>query len=524
MQPGDKPRIAIIGGGLAGALLACYLGRRDYDVDLYERRPDPESEPFVGGRSINLAISERGLHALERVGLADAVLRQAIPMRGRMIHGLRGDLHFQPYDKDPSRCINSVSRVALNSLTIAAARRHPRVRVHFEHRCTDVDLERPAIELLDLRSRQPLRVEHDLVFGVDGAYSAVRGAMQRRERFDYSQHYLLHGYKELSIPPGPTGAHRMERNALHIWPRRSFMMIALPNPDGSFTCTLFLPWGDPGHPQGWPPARSPGAGSSLPRVRLRRPAGDASGPSGPADNLGFAFLRSDDEVLRFFHRWFPDAVPLMPTLLEDFRRHPTGSMVTIRCAPWHWAGRVALVGDAAHAVVPFYGQGANAAFEDCVVLDECIDRHAPDWERILAEYDRLRRPHVDALADLALANFIEMRDKTASRAFRIYKATDRTLHRLLPRWYTPLYTMVSFTRIPYADAVRRARRQDRILAAGALIGVAALLTFALCTVARLALGSSVALSAIVVAAILLVAARRRAQERRELQAVGARDA
>lgn len=422
MSTGDQPRFTLIGGGLAGGLLATYLGRAGYAVDLYERRPDPGAGNFVGGRSINLAVSTRGIDALQRVGLADEILKTAIPMRGRMIHGPHGDLHFQPYDKDPSRCIYSIGRAVLNNVTLDAAQKLPNVRVRFNHRCTDVDLERPAAHLLNTETNQTLEADGDVVIGVDGAFSAVRRAMQRLDRFDYSQDYLRHGYKELTIPPGPAGEFRMEKNALHIWPRHSFMMIALPNPDGSFTCTLFWQF---------------------------------DGPE------SFASIRGDDDVRRLFDREFPDAVPLMPTLLEDFKQNPTGSMVTVRCRPWRHGGKVALVGDAAHAVVPFYGQGMNAAFEDCIVLDECLRRHAPDWEKAFAAYEKARKPNTDALADLAIKNFHEMRDKTASRTFRLRKKVERTLHRFLPDWYTPLYTMVSFTRTPYAEAVERARRQDR---------------------------------------------------------------
>ena len=425
MSNASHPRFTLIGSGLAGALLAAYLGRKGYEVDLYERREDPNAGNFVGGRSINLALSTRGIAALERVGLAKNVLSAAIPMRGRMIHGPHGDLHYQPYDKDPNRYINSIGRAALNSATLAAAQKHGNVRVHFNHRCTEVDLDRPAARLIDTTRNQPVEAMGDIVIGVDGAFSAVRRSMQRLDRFDYSQDYLRHGYKELTIPPKSDGGFVMEKNALHIWPRHSFMMIALPNPDGSFTCTLFYPF---------------------------------EGPS------SFAALKGDDDVRRLFDREFRDAVPLMPTLLEDFNGNPTGSMVTVRCGPWNYGAKVALLGDAAHAVVPFYGQGANAAFEDCIVLDECIDAHAPNWERVFDEYARIRKPHCDALATLAVENFYEMRDKTASTAFRWRKKFERTLHKFVPGMFTPLYTMVSFTRVPYADAVQKARRQDIVVA------------------------------------------------------------
>jgi kynurenine 3-monooxygenase len=364
---------------------------------------------------------------------------------------------FVPYDVDPKKCINSIGRAALNTTVIEAAQRYPNVRVHFNHKCTEVDLDSAtahletspvaagspqdeSVRMADVSpansDSQIISAHGDAVIGVDGAFSAVRQSMQRKmERFEYDESYLAHGYKELAIPPGLDGSWQMEKNALHIWPRKSFMMIALPNPDCSFTCTLF-----------W----------------------EFEGPR------SFATTKTDDHVRRFFDEEFPDAVPLMPTLLEDFRQNPTGSLVTIRCAPWYYKDKVALVGDAAHAVVPFYGQGMNAAFEDCVVLDECLEEFPEDRERAFAEYFSRRKVNADALADLAIGNFIEMRDKTASKTFRAKKKLDHFLEAALPGIYLPLYTMVTFTRIPYAEAARRARLQDRIVYAS-LIAIAAFL-------------------------------------------------
>src|SRR5207244_11555036 len=272
---------------------------------------------------------------------------------------------------------------------------------------------------------QPVSASADSIIGVDGAFSAVRQSMQLKiDNFQYDESYLAHGYKELTIPPAPNGSWQMEKNALHIWPRKSFMMIALPNPDGSFTCTLF-----------W----------------------EFEGPR------SFATTKTVDEVRRFFDEEFPDAVPLMPTLLEDFKENPTGSLVTIRCAPWYYRDKVCILGDAAHAVVPFYGQGMNAAFEDCVVLDECLEKFPDNRERAFSEYFSRRKENTDALADLAIGHFIEIRDKTASKTFRAKKKLDHLLEAVLRGIYLPLYTMVTFTRIPYAGAARRARRQDRIV-------------------------------------------------------------
>jgi len=421
-------KFALIGSGLAGGLLAAYLGRRGYDVDLFERRSDPREGNLVGGRSINLALSTRGIHALEQIGIADEILKHAIPMRGRMIHEKSGTLHFAPYDVDPNKHINSIGRAALNTTVIEAAQRYPNVRVHFNHKCTGVDLDSATAQLLNPSTSQQLSVSADSVIGVDGAFSAVRQSMQLKvDNFEYDESYLAHGYKELTIPPGPNGAWQMEKNALHIWPRKSFMMIALPNPDGSFTCTLF-----------W----------------------EFEGPR------SFATTKTDDDVRRFFDDEFLDAVSLMPNLLDDFKNNPTGSLVTIRCAPWFYRDKVCLLGDAAHAVVPFYGQGMNAAFEDCVVLDECLAKFPEDRHSAFKEYFDRRKVNADALADLALGNFIEMRDKTASKTFRAKKKLDHLLEATLAGIYLPLYTMVTFTRIPYAKAARRARIQDMVVYAG----------------------------------------------------------
>jgi kynurenine 3-monooxygenase len=426
-------RFVLIGSGLAGGLLAAYLGRRGYEVDLYERRADPREGNIVGGRSINLAISTRGIHALEQIGIADEALQNAIPMRGRMIHDKSGALHFAPYDVDPKKCINSIGRAALNTTVIEAAQRYSNVGVHFNHKCTDVDID-SAVAHLETENGA-VTARGDAVIGVDGAFSAVRKSMQGEiVTFEYDESYLAHGYKELTIPPGPHGSWRMEKNALHIWPRKSFMMIALPNPDGSFTCTLF-----------W----------------------EFEGPR------SFATTKTDDDVHRFFEEEFPDAVSLMPGLLDDFRNNPTGSLVTIRCAPWVYRDKACLVGDAAHAVVPFYGQGMNAAFEDCVVLDECLEGFPENRERAFAEYFRRRKENADALADLAIGNFIEMRDKTASKTFRAKKKLDHALEAALPGIYLPLYTMVTFTRMPYAKAAKRAQIQDALVYAS-LFAIAAL--------------------------------------------------
>jgi kynurenine 3-monooxygenase len=412
----------VVGAGLCGSLLSIFLARAGHRVEVHERRPDPRKAGAEAGRSINLAISTRGLHALEQVGLRDEILQRAVPMKGRMIHPVQGPLIFQPYGTG-GQAINSVSRAGLNRLLLDAAEREKDLRVHFDHRLDQIDFEAGVLRFSS-RDGSGSTAHARTIVGTDGAFSAVRSQLQIRDRFSYEQSYLAHGYKELYIPPGPGGTYQLEPHALHIWPRGGFMMIALPNQDGSFTCTLFWPF--------------EGANS-------------------------FGAIRSEADLLRFFGDTYPDTVPLMPSLAHDFFSNPTSSLVTIRCTPWSLGDRAVLLGDAAHAVVPFYGQGANAAFEDCVVLDECLRESGGDRAKAFQRFETRRRVHADAIADLALANFVEMRDHVASPLFLLKKKLEKLLHRMMPRQFIPLYTMVSFTRIPYADAVARAARQDRWL-------------------------------------------------------------
>jgi len=425
MTSGKKPKFIIVGGGLAGSLAACYLGEAGYEVDVYEMRGDMRRGGIPGGKSINLALSHRGIEGLRRVGLADAVLKDAVPMRGRMMHAHDGALSFQPYGMDDTQCINSVSRGQLNITLLEAADKYDTVRLFFHEKCTDVDLETGEVTLLNTESNETHTARADIILSADGAFSAVRAAMQRHSGFNYSQTYLEHGYKELVIPTADGGGFAMEKNALHIWPRRSFMMIALPNADGSYTCTLFWPF----------------AGSN-----------------------SFEAIDDEAKLLEMFRREFADAVPLMPALVDDYFSNPVGSLVTVKCAPWYYKDKVLLLGDAAHAIVPFYGQGINAGFEDVLVMRECMDEFGEDWGKVFAEVHRRRKDNVDALADLAVANFVEMRDYTGKRLFLWRKKLEKWLHKRFPAWYLPLYTMATFTRMPYVQAVRRARLQDRIVA------------------------------------------------------------
>ncbi len=452
---GRGRRVVIAGAGLAGSLLACSLGRMGFRVTVLERRPDPRRAGYAGGRSINLALSVRGIRALTRLGLAERVLAHAIPMPGRMLHDRHGGLAFQAYSKDPRDAINSVSRGGLNLVLIEQAALDPNVQLAFDQRCIDVDVGAGApAAIVEDATRPPgqsptRRVEGDLVLGADGAFSAVRARLQKNDRFEYEQSYLSHGYKELHIPARADASFAMEPHALHIWPRRRAMMIALPNPDKTFTCTLFWPW-----------------------------EGEHS----------FERVRGRATVESFFREHYPDAVPLMPTLAEDFERNPASSLVTVRCWPWRHEDRVLVLGDAAHAIVPFFGQGMNCAFEDCAALCEMLEAQDGDLSRVLPAFERARKPHAEAIADMALENFVEMRDKVGSRAFRLKKKGEHLLHALLPGTYVPLYHMVSFTSIPYADARARARRQSGIVRAVAIaIGLAlslALLAWAWASRAR----------------------------------------
>ncbi len=445
MADQTNQRVAIVGAGLAGALMACYLGRDGYDVTVYERLSDPRVGGFVGGRSINLALSERGLAALREVGLADEVLKRVVPMPGRMIHSPTGQLAFQAYSDNPNDRINSVSRGELSILLINAASKYPNVKFVFDHRCTNIDFKRPSLTFLAVRSNKLFTAETDVIIGADGAFSAVRLQMMlNMDRFEYRQDYLDRGYKELSIPPTASGEFAMNPNALHIWPRGGYMMIALPNLDKSFTCTCFWPF---------------------------------------SGSTGFDSLKTDDDIRRFFNEHFKDAVPLMPTLVEDFKRNPTSSLVTIHCKPWNYAGKAVLIGDAAHAIVPFYGQGMNCAFEDCSALAKLMKAGKPNWERVFETFVRERLLHTDAIAEMAIENFIEMRDKTASPIFRTRKKLQHALHHIVPRWFTPLYNMISFSTIPYAEARRRARLQSQIIAI-VLAGVLALIGIGMFAIVR----------------------------------------
>lgn len=412
-------RVTIVGAGLAGSLLAIYLARRGMTVDVYEARPDMRTEKVAGGRSINLALSDRGIGALREVGMDEYMLAEAVPMYGRMIHSSTGEQKLLPYSGRDGEYINSVSRAGLNIALIDEAERQG-VRLHFDERCVGFDGSMAKFAL-------GKTVVADTLIATDGAGSAVRQSMETTvDGFQISESWLEHGYKELHIPPGPDGSFLLEKNALHIWPRHRFMMIALPNAGGSFTCTLFL-----AHKGG----RSP----------------------------GFDRLSDEDAVRTFFDREFPDAMSLMPTFIKDFFANPTGHLGTVKCWPWNVGGNALLLGDAAHAVVPFYGQGMNCAFEDVRVLDSLIAKHNNEWPAIYVEYGRLRKVNTDAIADMAEENFYEMRDATANPVFQRKRELETKLEQTYPDYFSK-YSMVTFREdLPYSVAKEKGNAQDALL-------------------------------------------------------------
>jgi kynurenine 3-monooxygenase len=415
--------IALVGAGLTGPLLAISLVQRGFRVQIYERRPDMRRVRASAGRSINLAVSTRGIHALREAGLWDQMRRIIVPMKGRMMHSLTGELTFQPYGKNDTEVINSISRADLNVALMNAAEVCG-VTIHFGERCIGFDAATGAARFRNEETSRETTVESGVVIGADGSTSAIRMEMQKLGRFNLSQDYLDYGYKELTIPAGAGGKHLLEPHALHIWPRGSYMLIALPNIDGTFACILFLPF---------------------------------------EGKDSFATLDARGQAAAFLEQTFPDAVPLMPQLEENYSNNPTGAMITIKCSPWHVDGKVLLLGDAAHAIVPFFGQGMNCAFEDCTVFLELMDRHGPDWPKLFAEFETARKTNTDAIADLALENFIEMRDRVADPRFLFKKKVELALEAKYPRLFVPKYAMVTFHRIAYSVALARGKIQDRLL-------------------------------------------------------------
>jgi kynurenine 3-monooxygenase len=419
------PRITIIGAGLGGSLLGIYLARRGWEVQLFELRGDLRREPAEVGRSIKLTLAERGLAALAELGLAEHVKKHiCVPLRGRAIHSGTGTVTYQPYGKDDKEVIYSFSRNDLNGFLLDMAETEPNLRIHFRQRCVDIDKESGAATFLDTRTGAETRVEADILIGADGAFSTVRRLMMVRERIDFHQEFLPWGYKELTIEATADGLPPMDRHALHVWPCGDHMLFALPNIDGSLCGVCTLPF------QG---------------------------------RHSFGSLDSADEVSRMLRTHFPDVMPFMPDAIAEFQSRPISEFVTVRVSRWHHKGKVLLIGDAAHSVVPFYGQGMNAAFEDCSTLNRLIDqRGTGDWQALFAEFQALRKPNTDMLAQLSIENFHELCDTVRRPIVTARKRTSIFLNQLFRQHSVPLYTMISHSTMPYVEAVERHRRQERI--------------------------------------------------------------
>ena len=417
-----RKKVTIAGAGLVGSLEAIYLAKRGFQVEVYERRPDMRKVELSAGRSINLALSTRGWNALKAVGVDQDVEKMAIPMYKRVMHAVDGSLTDQQYGQD-GEAIYSVSRGGLNQLLMNLAGEQENVNMHFNYKCVDVDLK-SASATFEHNDGNQKNVDADMIIGADGAYSVIRSKMIKQDRFQYSQHYIEHGYKELTIPANSDGTHKLEVNALHIWPRGSYMLIALPNMDGSFTCTLFFPY---------------------------------------EGEYSFNSLQTEQQVYDFFKEVFPDTLDLIPNLVEEYFQNPTSSLAIMRCNPWTVDDKVLLIGDAAHATVPFYGQGMNAGFEGCFVLDQLMQKHGEDWQACFDEYSKIRKPDGDGVQDLSMHNFIVMRDKTADPKFLLQKKIELHFSKKYPDKWLPLYSMVSFSTIRYSEAWEIGQKQEKLM-------------------------------------------------------------
>jgi len=425
-----KNTIHIIGGGLCGSLLALRLGQRGYTIEVFEKRPDLRKTDISAGRSINLAFSDRGIKAMKMVGILDKVMPLCIPMNGRMLHDLEGNTTLAPYSGREHEFINSISRGGLNALLLDEAEKLDNVSIHFNHKCTKVDFENGISHFYNYNDKTEFTKQADVVFGTDGAGSALRKSyyLEKKFLFSFSQNYLTHGYKELSILPTEKGEFKMIKNALHIWARGDFMLISLPNLDGSFTVTLFLSF-DHGE-------------------------------------YNFNNLTTKERVLEFFNNYFKDALKLMPNLIDDFFENPTSALGTVKCSPWHYKGKTLLMGDAAHAIVPFYGQGMNASFEDVVEFDNILEQYKgkTDWKAIFEQYEKTRKKDTDAIADLAIDNFFEMRDHVNSTIFRKKRSLEMDLEKSFPKKYSSKYSLVTFNEhIGYHEAMTKGRAQDKAI-------------------------------------------------------------
>ena len=414
----------MIGAGLAGPLLATYLAKRGYSVEIFERRPDMRKESISAGRSINLALSIRGNHALKEVGLYDKIKSNTIPMKGRMIHDLNGDIHLQPYGQKENEVIFSVSRAHLNMELMTLAEETGNVTIRFNHQLLSADLEQNKLLFQLSDSLEKIEWSFNRVIGCDGSASILRKSIVEKADIQYVKKPLGHGYKELTIPPMKSGKFQIEPNALHIWPRGNHMLIALPNNDCSFTCTLFFPM---------------------------------------IGKTSFETVKTEKDIFDLFQSQFPDAIKLIPNLVEDFQKNPTGDLASVYCKPWHLGDKALLIGDAAHAVAPFFGQGMNASFQDCSTLAKLMDQNENDWNTIFNAFSSTQVENGHAIADMALENYLEMRDHVNDPEYKKRRNVELKLERMFPGQFIPRYSMVSFHQIPYAEVYQRGEKQFKII-------------------------------------------------------------
>ena len=414
----------MIGAGLAGPLLATYLAKRGYSVEIFERRPDMMKESISAGRSINLALSIRGNHALKEVGLYDKIKLNTIPMKGRMIHDLNGGIYLQPYGQKENEVIFSVSRAHLNMELMTLAEETGNVTIRFNHQLLSADLEQNKLLFQLSDSLEKIEWSFNRVIGCDGSASILRKSIVEKANIQYVKKPLGHGYKELTIPPMKSGKFQIEPNALHIWPRGNHMLIALPNNDCSFTCTLFFPM---------------------------------------IGKTSFETVKTEKDIFDLFQSQFPDAIKLIPNLVEDFQKNPTGDLASVYCKPWHLGGKALLIGDAAHAVAPFFGQGMNASFQDCSTLAKLIGQNENDWNTIFNAFSSTQVENGHAIADMALENYLEMRDHVNDPEYKKRRNMELKLERMFPDQFIPRYSMVSFHQIPYAEVYQRGEKQFKII-------------------------------------------------------------
>jgi kynurenine 3-monooxygenase len=418
-------RIIVAGAGLVGSLLAVYLSRKGYRVDVYDRNPDPRaaSSDARAGKAFNLTLCDRGFKALDEVGVGNLIRSISVPAYGRFVHNEQGELAYQPYGNN-SEALYSILRSDMSRAMVEFAAAKPNVEFHFDEKCVGLNLSPLEVEFKNMRTGAQRREKAYLLFGADGAFSGVRTHLQRFHRVSYAQEFLDQGYKELNVPATATAEWVSEKNVLHMWPRGRYMLLGFPNPDGSFTCSLHMPF---------------------------------------EGSVSFASLQTESNVLDFFNEKFPDVVDHIPNLVAEFNGCPPNPMVTVKCSPWTLQGKVALIGDAAHVLYPYYGQGANAGFEDCSVLMQCLEKYGDDWKTVFSEYEQLRKPNMDAISEMVVEHYVEIRDLLGDPKFLLRKALERKLNQLFPDRYLPLYTMIAFTTMPYVEALRIEREQRSMI-------------------------------------------------------------